>query len=55
MILMPTLLIVRNLMFILHTRDHGHPHVTIYQGSPENYEALAKVRLDSLKVIEANE
>ena len=49
---MPTLLIVRNFAFIIHTRDHGFPHVTVYQGTPENHEAMAKVRLDNMDVLE---
>jgi hypothetical protein len=49
---MPTVLIIKNLMFVIHTRDHGHPHVTVYLGSPERYEARAKIRLDVVKVIE---
>jgi hypothetical protein len=49
---MPTLLIVRNLIFVIHTRDHGFPHVTIYQGRPDKYEAMAKVRLDNQTVLE---
>jgi hypothetical protein len=52
---MPTLLIVRNFLFMIHTRDHGFPHVTIYQGSPEQYEAMAKVRLENLEVIEVKQ
>ncbi len=51
---MPTLLIVRNLIFVIHTRDHGYPHVTIYQGSPSDHEAMAKIRLDNLAVLEVN-
>ena len=46
------MLIVRNFMFMIHTRDHGFPHVTIYQGLPEKYEAMAKVRLDNMNVLE---
>ncbi len=53
--LMPTLLIVRNFLFIIHTRDHGFPHVTIYQGTPEKFQAMAKVRLDNLGVLEVKE
>lgn len=51
---MPTLLIVRNLIFIIHTRDHGFPHVTVYLGRPNKYEAMAKVRLDHLAILEAD-
>lgn len=50
---MPTVLTVKNLLFIIHTRDHGHPHVTVYQGKPENFEAMAKIRLDVIEVIES--
>jgi len=53
--LMPTLLIVRNLLFMIHTRDHGFPHVTIYQGTPERFEAMAKVRLDNLDILEVRQ
>jgi len=38
--------------FIVHTRDQGHPHVTVYRGTPECYEAVAKIRLDIVKIIE---
>ena len=49
---MPTILKVLDLIFMIHTRDHGHPHVTVYRGNPDSYEALAKVRLDVVRVIE---
>jgi len=49
---MPTVLKVLNLIFIIHTRDHGHPHVTVYRGTPENFDAYAKVRLDEVEIIE---
>ena len=52
---MPTLLLVRNLLFMIHTRDHGHPHVTVYQGTPDKHEAMAKVRLDNLTVLEVDQ
>lgn len=50
---MPTLLIYRNVMFIIHTRDRGFPHVTVYQGTPETFEAMAKIRLDRVKILES--
>ncbi|MBX2989085.1 MAG: DUF4160 domain-containing protein [Bdellovibrionaceae bacterium] len=50
---MPTLLIVKALRFMLHTREHGFPHVTVYHGTPRNHEAFAKVRLDRVLVIES--
>lgn len=53
--LMPTLLIVRNFLFMIHTRDHGFPHVTVYQGTPEKFEAMAKVRLDNLDILEVRQ
>ena len=49
---MPTLLVIKNLMFIIHTRDHLPPHVTVYAGSPEKWEATAKVRLDSVVLLD---
>lgn len=49
---MPTVLRILNVMFVIHTRDHGFPHVTVYLGSPESHEAMVKIRLDILKVIE---
>ncbi len=49
--IIPTLLVVKNLAFIIHTRDHGFPHVTVYQGLPDRYEAKAKIRLDNLTVL----
>jgi hypothetical protein len=52
---MPALLVIRNFLFMIHTRDHGFPHVTIYQGSPEKYEAMAKVRLDNMEVLEVRQ
>lgn len=50
---MPTVLRINNLIFMIHTRDHGHPHVTVYLGTPENFEAMAKIRIDQLEVIES--
>jgi hypothetical protein len=50
---MPTVLRVKNLIYIIHTRDHGHPHVTVYLGTPESFEAMAKIRLDSVEAIES--
>ena len=50
---MPTVLKIFSLMFLIHTRDHGFPHVTVYDGTPARYEATAKIRLDKLAVIEA--
>lgn len=50
---MPKLLIVKNLIFMIHTRDHGHPHVTVYLGNPTSHEAMAKIRLDQVEVIES--
>jgi hypothetical protein len=49
---MPTVLKVLNLIFIIHTRDHGYPHVTVYRGTPKNHDAFAKVRLDEVQVME---
>jgi len=49
---MPTVLKVLDLIFMIHTKDHGHPHVTVYRGNPSNHDAFAKVRLDVLQVIE---
>ena len=49
---MPTVLKILNLMFIIHTRDHGFPHVTVYRGNPNSHDAYAKVRLDEMQVIE---
>ncbi len=49
---MPTVLKIINLIFIIHTKDHGYPHVTVYRGTPENHDAYAKVRLDEIEVIE---
>lgn len=40
-------------MFMIHTDDHGHPHVTVYKGNPESHEAFAKVRLDVIQVFES--
>jgi hypothetical protein len=49
---MPTVLKILNLIFIIHTRDHGYPHVTVYRGTPKNHDAFAKVRLDVVLTIE---
>jgi hypothetical protein len=38
---------------MIHTRDHGFPHVTVYHGTPEDHEAFAKVRLDEIAILEA--
>jgi hypothetical protein len=50
---MPTILRILGILWIIHTRDHGSPHVTVYKGSPKNYEAIAKIRLDIVEVIES--
>lgn len=42
-----------NLMFMIHTRDHGFPHVTVYRGNPESFEAMAKIKLADASVIES--
>lgn len=49
---MPQVLKVKALIFFIHTRDHGHPHVTVYYGRPKNHEAFAKVNLLNLSIIE---
>ena len=51
---MPSLLVIKNLMFIIHTRDHGFPHVTIDEGAPERWESRAKARLDLVREIEVD-
>lgn len=51
---MPTVLMIKNLIFMIHTRDHGFPHVTVYLGTPDSHEAFAKVRLDKIGIIEAD-
>jgi hypothetical protein len=50
---MPTVLRILGTLWIIHTRDHGFPHVTVYKGSPKNYEAVAKIRLDLVEMIES--
>jgi len=50
---MPTVIRILGTLWIIHTRDHGHPHVTVYKGSPKNFEAVAKIRLDIVEVIES--
>jgi hypothetical protein len=50
---MGTVLYTKTLMFMIHTRDHGHPHVTVYKGQPDNREAFAKIRLDNFEVLES--
>ncbi|MES2769501.1 MAG: DUF4160 domain-containing protein [Bdellovibrionota bacterium] len=51
---MPTVLRILECIWIIHTRDHGFPHVTIYKGTPDNFEACAKIRLDKIIMIENN-
>lgn len=48
---MGTVFIFKNLIFTIHTNDHGFPHVTVYLGNPKSYEAKAKVRLDKVEMI----
>ncbi len=50
---MGTVLYTKTLMFMIHTRDHGFPHVTVYKGTPDNHEAFAKIRLDVIDIIES--
>jgi hypothetical protein len=51
---MGTMLLIKNLLFIIHTRDHGHPHVTVYFGTPKSWECRAKVRLDVVSELEVD-
>lgn len=52
---MPTILLIKNLAFIIHTRgEHNPPHVEVYYGTPENHEAWAKVRIDKVEILEAD-
>lgn len=50
---MPTVLRVFGTIWIIHTRDHGYPHVTVYRGAPNNFEAMAKIRVDEVEIIES--
>jgi hypothetical protein len=50
---MPSILRILGTLWVIHTRDHGHPHVTVYKGTPKNHEAVAKIRLDVIEVIES--
>ena len=50
---MPTIIRILGTLWVIHTRDHGHPHVTVYKGTPSNHEAVAKIRLDVIEVIES--
>ena len=50
---MPTVLVIKKLLFVIHTRDHQPPHVEVYFGNPETYEAWAKVRIDKVELLEA--
>ena len=51
---MPTIIRILGTLWIIHTRDHGFPHVTVYKGTPTNFEAVAKIRLDVIEVIESH-
>lgn len=48
---MPTVLIVKNLLFMIHTLDHNPPHVTVFYGTPEKFEAKARVEIESGKFL----
>jgi hypothetical protein len=48
----PTIIRILGTLWVIHTRDHGHPHVTVYKGTPSNHETVAKRRLDVIEVIE---
>ena len=48
---MGTVLRVLGLLFVIHTRDHEPPHVTIYQGTPQNYEAVARIEIMTGRII----
>ena len=50
---MPTVLTIRNLMFMIHTRDHNPPHVTIYCGVPDDWQANARVNLENCQVMDS--
>ena len=49
-----TVLRVLGLLFVIHTRDHEPPHVTIYKGTPDNYEAVARIEIATSRVISSN-
>lgn len=49
---MGTVLKIFNLLFIIHTRDHTPPHVTVYMGTPESWDAKVKVNLVTLKAFD---
>ena len=48
---MGTVLRVLGLLFIIHTRDHEPPHVTIYQGTPRDYEAVARIEIETSRLM----
>jgi len=51
---MGTVAIVKNLAFMIHTRgEHNPPHLEVYYGTPGNYEAWAKVRIDKVEILES--
>lgn len=38
---------------MIHTLDHNPPHVTVYKGRPDNYEAKARINIETCKVIDS--
>ena len=52
--LMPEILRINgNLIFMIHTDEHGHPHVTIYFPRRKNFERMAKVQIKDQRVLDS--
>ena len=50
---MGTVLKVLGLLFMIHTNDHKPPHVTVYKGTPENFEARVRIEIETLSVMDS--
>lgn len=50
---MPTVLRVFSFLWIIHTNDHEPAHVTVYKGTPDNYEAKARIEIVTGRVIDS--
>lgn len=50
---MGTVLRILNVIFMIHTRDHNPPHVTVYQGNPKNFDAKARIEIETSEVMDS--
>ena len=51
---MPQVLVIKKLLFMIHTRDeHSPAHVEVYYGTPTSHQAWAKINIEKVAVLES--